>query len=81
MPGHLSLDQREIPLGVARLREYVTTEQVQQTVPVQREEARIEREPITDANREAALSGPDITESEHEVTLREERIENRAARV
>jgi uncharacterized protein (TIGR02271 family) len=51
----------------------VTTEQVQTTVPVQREEARLEREPITDANRDAALSGPDITESEHEVTLREER--------
>ena len=42
-------------------------------VPVTREEVRVEREPITDANREAALSGPDISEEEHEVVLHEER--------
>ena len=58
--------------GRARLRKYVTTEEQQVTVPVQREEARVEREPITDANLDAATSGPDITEAEHEVTLREE---------
>jgi uncharacterized protein (TIGR02271 family) len=58
--------------GRARLRKYVTTEQVTQTVPVQREEVRVEREPITDANLDAATSGPDISEAEHEVTLREE---------
>jgi uncharacterized protein (TIGR02271 family) len=55
-----------------RLRKYVTTEQVTQTVPVQREEVRVEREPITDANLDAATSGPDLSEEEHEVTLREE---------
>jgi uncharacterized protein (TIGR02271 family) len=59
--------------GRARLRKYVTTENVTQTVPVQREEIRIEREPITDANRGDALSGPDISEEEHEVVLHEER--------
>ncbi|MBT2594956.1 DUF2382 domain-containing protein [Arthrobacter sp. ISL-72] len=59
--------------GRARLRKYITTENVTQTVPVSREEVRIEREPITDANRDEALSGPDLTESEHEVTLQEER--------
>ncbi|MFC9353452.1 DUF2382 domain-containing protein [Arthrobacter sp. NPDC057013] len=59
--------------GRARLRKYVITENVTKTVPVQREEVRIEREPITDANRGAALSGPDISEEEHEVTLHEER--------
>ena len=59
--------------GRVRLRKYVTTENVTQTVPVQREEVRIEREPITDANRGAALSGPDLSEEEHEVTLHEER--------
>src|SRR5215204_3589235 len=58
--------------GRVRLRKYVTTEQVQQTVPVQRERVRVEREPITDANRDAATSGPDISEEEHEVILREE---------
>jgi uncharacterized protein (TIGR02271 family) len=58
--------------GRVRLRKYVTTEQVQQTVPVQRERVRVEREPITDANIDAATSGPDISEEEHEVILREE---------
>ena len=59
--------------GRVRLRKYVTTENVTQTVPVQREEVRIEREPITDANRGDALAGPDISEEEHEVVLHEER--------
>jgi uncharacterized protein (TIGR02271 family) len=58
--------------GRIRLRKYVTTETRQVTVPVQREELRVEREPITDANRDAAVSGPEISEEEHEVTLREE---------
>jgi uncharacterized protein (TIGR02271 family) len=58
--------------GRVRLRKYVTTEQVQRTVPVQRERARVEREPITDANRDAATSGPELSEAEHEVILREE---------
>ena len=58
--------------GRVRLRKYVTTEQVQQTVPVRREKARLEREPITNANFDAATSGPDISEEEHEVILREE---------
>ena len=58
--------------GRARLRKHVVTENVTKTVPVQREEVRIEREPITDANRDAALSGGDITEEEHEVTLHAE---------
>jgi uncharacterized protein (TIGR02271 family) len=58
--------------GRVRLRKYVTTEQEQLTVPVQREEVRVEREPITNANLDAATSGPEISEAEHEVTLREE---------
>jgi uncharacterized protein (TIGR02271 family) len=58
--------------GRARLRKYVETENVENTVPVQREEVRVEREPVTDANRDAALQGPDITEEEHEVTLHTE---------
>jgi uncharacterized protein (TIGR02271 family) len=60
--------------GRARLRKYVVTETQQVTVPVQREEVRVEREPITDANLDAATSGPDISEEEHEVTLREEEV-------
>jgi uncharacterized protein (TIGR02271 family) len=60
--------------GRARLRKYVTTETQQVTVPVQREEVRVEREPITDANLDAATDGPAISEEEHEVTLREEEV-------
>jgi uncharacterized protein (TIGR02271 family) len=47
---------------------------------VQREEVRVEREPITDANIDAATSGPAISEEEHEVTLHEEApvVEKRA---
>jgi uncharacterized protein (TIGR02271 family) len=59
--------------GRARLRKYVVTEHQQVTVPVSREEVRLEREPITDENIDEALSGPDITESEHEVIAYEER--------
>jgi uncharacterized protein (TIGR02271 family) len=60
--------------GRARLKKYVVTEEVTQTVPVQREEVRIEREPITDGNVDAATDGPEISEEEHEVTLHEEQV-------
>ncbi len=68
---HVGVERRET--GRARLRKYVVTEEVQRTVPVRHEEVRVEHEPITDANRDAAMSGPDITEAEHEVILHEER--------
>jgi uncharacterized protein (TIGR02271 family) len=58
--------------GRARLRKYVVTENVTETVPVQREEVRVEREPITDANIDDAMDGPAISEEEHEVVLHEE---------
>ena len=58
--------------GRARLRKYVTTENVTKTVPVSHEEPRLRREPITDANRDAAMDGPAISEEEHEVTLHAE---------
>ncbi len=68
---HVGTEQAEA--GRARLRKYVVTEQVTQTVPVSHEEVRLEREPITDANRGEAMSGSDISEEEHEVTLHAER--------
>ncbi len=68
----LRVGTRSEEVGKARLRKYIVTENVQATVPVQREEVRIEREPITDANRGDAYSGGDLTEEEHEVTLRAE---------
>jgi uncharacterized protein (TIGR02271 family) len=69
----VNIGTRTEETGRARLRKYVVTENVTQTVPVQREEVRLEREPITDENVGDAGSGPDFTESEHEVTLTEER--------
>jgi uncharacterized protein (TIGR02271 family) len=69
----LNVGTQTAETGRARLRKYVVTENVTQTVPVQREEVRVEREPITDANVGDAKSGPDISEEEHEVVLREER--------
>jgi uncharacterized protein (TIGR02271 family) len=59
--------------GRGRLRKYVTTEQVTKTVPVQREEVRIEREPITEENRDEASNRPD-NDAEHDVILHEERV-------
>jgi uncharacterized protein (TIGR02271 family) len=58
--------------GRARLRKYVVTEHVQKTVPVRREEVRVEREPITEDNVDQAVSGPEISDEEHEVVLHEE---------
>lgn len=59
--------------GRARLRKYVVTEEMEQTVPVRHEEVRVEREPVSEADREtAAAGGTDISEGEYEVTLYEE---------
>jgi uncharacterized protein (TIGR02271 family) len=69
----LRVGTERVPAARVRLRKYIVTEQVTKTVPVSHEEVRIEREPITDANRGAALDGPDITEDEHEVILNQER--------
>src|SRR5689334_23084113 len=69
----LNVGTESVPVGRARLRKYVVTENVSTTVPVSHEEVRLEREPVTGANRDAALSGADITEAEHEVQLNAER--------
>src|SRR5215207_1282691 len=69
----LNVGTRSEEIGRARLRKYVVTENVTETVPVSREEVRVEREPITEANIGNAMDGPAISEEEHEVTLRVER--------
>ena len=69
---HVGTTQQES--GRARLRKYVVEDEVTQTVPVKREEVRIEREPVTDANAGAATDGPAISEEEHEVVLHEEEV-------
>ena len=70
----LRVGTTEREAGRARLKKYVVTEDVQKTVPVKREEVRIEREPITDANVGRATDGPAISEEEHEVVLHEEEV-------
>jgi uncharacterized protein (TIGR02271 family) len=70
----LKVGTTEREAGRARLRKYVVTEDVQKTVPVKREEVRIEREPIRDANVGNATDGPAISEEEHEVVLHEEEV-------
>jgi uncharacterized protein (TIGR02271 family) len=69
----LRVGTESVEAGRARLRKYVVSENVTQTVPVSHEEIRVEREPITDANVGNALDGPAISEEEHEVTLHAER--------
>jgi uncharacterized protein (TIGR02271 family) len=69
----LRVDKEQQETGRVRLRKYVTTEQQQVTVPVQKETVRVEREPITEGNRAQATSGPEIKESEHEIVTHEER--------
>ena len=68
----LRVGTSERETGRARLRKYVVEDEVTQTVPVRREEVRVEREPITDANAGDAMDGPAISEEEHEVVLHEE---------
>jgi uncharacterized protein (TIGR02271 family) len=68
----LNVGTAERETGRVRLKKYVVTEDVQKTVPVRREEVRIEREPVTDENIDEAMSGQEISEAEHEVTLKEE---------
>jgi uncharacterized protein (TIGR02271 family) len=70
----LRVGTREREGGRARLRKYVVTEEVTQTVPVRKEKAVLEREPITEDNVEAATSGPAISDEEHEVVLSEEEV-------
>jgi uncharacterized protein (TIGR02271 family) len=69
----LRVGTQRVEAGRARLRKYVVSENVTQTVPVSHEEVRLDREPITDANIDKAMDGPAISEEEHEVTLHAER--------
>jgi uncharacterized protein (TIGR02271 family) len=70
---HLRVGKESVERGRVRLRKYVTVEEEQVTVPLRREQVRVEREPITEANIDQAMAGPDISEAEEEVILPEER--------
>ena len=69
----LRVGTERVQSGRARLRKYVVTENQTVTVPVTREEVRLERVPITEGDRGAALTGDDLSEEEHEIVLTEER--------
>jgi len=62
-----------VEAGRVRIRKYVVTENVTQTVPVSHEEVRVERTPITDATAVPGDLTTGIGETEHEVTLHAER--------
>ncbi len=66
----------KVQTGKGRLRKYVVTEDVTTTVPVEREEVRLEREPISDdeAARGDLVADGELGEGESEVVLTEERV-------
>ena len=70
----LRVNTRKREAGRVRLRKYVVTEYVQQTVPVRREKVSIEREPVTEANDEQSVAGAAFSDEEHEVVLHEEEL-------
>jgi len=70
----LRVAKSKVETGKAELNKYVTTEHVEQAVPVTRERVVIEREPINAANMDKASQGPELTEAHYETTLREDRV-------
>ncbi|MEV6827319.1 PRC and DUF2382 domain-containing protein [Amycolatopsis sp. NPDC051102] len=64
----LNVGTEQVETGHVRLRKYVVTEEQQVTVPVRREEVRIEREPITRGDGRA-----EIGEAEQDVVLHAEK--------
>ena len=69
--GELEVDTRQVPRGQAGVRKRVVTEQQHRTVPVEREELRVHREPIRagegDSDGDAEMSADEQT-----IELREE---------
>ncbi len=65
----LHASTENVESGRVRLRKYVVTEEQQMTVPVSHEEVRIEREPVTGAERGTPH---EIGEEEQEITLHRE---------
>ncbi|MEU4511008.1 PRC and DUF2382 domain-containing protein [Nonomuraea wenchangensis] len=68
---HLRIGKETVESGRVRLRKYVETENVQETVPLSHEEVVIEREPIREG--ETVTGSYDIGEDEQTITLHEER--------
>lgn len=60
--------------GTAKLRKQVVSEHVTESVPVERETAVVRREPVSDADRDAASGDLTLSEDEREVLLHEEEV-------
>ena len=69
---HLNVNKERVESGQVRLRKYVVNETETVEVPVEREEVRVVREPISEADR-ANYDG-NIGEAEASVTLHEDRV-------
>jgi uncharacterized protein (TIGR02271 family) len=65
----LRVGTRTVERGRVRLRKHIVTEQQTVTVPVSHEEAFLVREPIREADRDAAAPGRQLSEEEHEIVL------------
>lgn len=68
----LNVDKERVQSGEVRLRKYVVNETETVEVPVEREEVRVVREPVTDADNIQAVD--DLGEDEASVTVHEERV-------
>jgi uncharacterized protein (TIGR02271 family) len=68
----LSIDKHTQEAGRVKLRKWVETENVQVTVPVERQMARVVREPVRDGDTVAA---GDFVEGEEEIVLSEEVVD------
>lgn len=66
----IELERTRRPMGRARLRKFVVTEDVTMTVPVRHEEVRVVREPLQ--GDEARVARGDLGAQEQEVVLEEE---------
>lgn len=74
-PDHVTTPRVDTPSVESErpaVRKNVVTEPVTETVTVRHEEPVVKHEPITDANRDKALDGPELIEKEHEVVLHAE---------
>lgn len=68
----LHVDKHQREHAHLRLKKYIVTEHQTVTLPLKKEKLHIEREPITDTNRDAAMEGPRLSEEAHDMVLREE---------
>jgi uncharacterized protein (TIGR02271 family) len=69
----LHVGKETVESGRAHLRKYVDTEEQRRTVPLRKENVRLQREAVTDAERSRGMPELGISEAEQEVVRQEER--------